>query len=539
MPPASAAPPVLGAAALQERLNAMVSDPAVGRAHWGVKVTGLDGTPIASVNEGQLFQPASNTKLYTTAAAMALLGPQATFRTTVQGAGVWEGSQTLTGDLTLIGGGDANLNGRDLPYISRADKLARKAAGEAFPPVDPLARLGELADQVAATGLRTLKGDVIGDDTLWPWEPYGPGWEADDALWYYGAPISALTINDNQLDVLVAPGPNAGEPATVTVTPALPSYYRLDLTGLKTVPHGAPSHVVFDRAIGSRTLRIYGSIAVGAEPDAEGIAIEDPAEFAAAALKYLLQQRGITVTGTIRAKHRAAIEKEGFLTESMKPLPPFDLAQEHAASTKDNCTECRPPSQVRQLAVRNSIPLAEDVSVTNKVSQNQHAEMFLHDLSVAAGDPKETPGSGAEGARVVRQYLVQVGIDPKDFVFYDGSGLSDHDLVTPRATAKLLSYAAHDPKTGEPQPWFAQWRASLPVAGVDGSLAARFKDSPLKNHMFAKTGTLGEARALSGYLDCASGQTVIFSIMVGDFVPSTNAARDTLDRMVAVIAAAL
>jgi D-alanyl-D-alanine carboxypeptidase/D-alanyl-D-alanine-endopeptidase (penicillin-binding protein 4) len=536
------------AAGLQERLRAMVGDPAVSRAHWGVMVTALDGTPIASINEGQLFQPASNAKLYTTAAAMALLGTDATFQTRVYGRGTWDGTTKLKGDLFLVGGGDANLNGRDLPYLSPAEKAARKAEGAPTERRDPLARLAELADQVAATGLREVKGDLVGDDTLWPWEPYPPDWSIDDAIWYYGAPVSALTINDNQIDVVVAPGMRAGDPAAVTVTPALPSYYGLDVSGLTTVPKGGFSHVAFDRAIGSRTLRISGTIAVGAEADSEGVAIEDPAEYAALALKFLLEQRGITVTGAARALHRTPTEKQAFQSESTKPLPamePVAAGVVKGDSKVHACAECDHPqndgkrAEQRELAVRVSVPLAEDVVVTNKVSQNQHAEMFLHDLSLALGDRNETPGSGAEGVRVVRQFLTNAGVDPKDVIFYDGSGLSGHDLVSPRATAKLLSYAAHDPNTGEPQPWFAQWKASLPVAGQDGSLASRFKDPPLKGHVYAKTGTLGEARALSGYLDCASGRTVIFSIMVGDFVPGTAEVRDTLDRLVGVIAEAL
>jgi D-alanyl-D-alanine carboxypeptidase/D-alanyl-D-alanine-endopeptidase (penicillin-binding protein 4) len=139
---------------------------------------------------------------------------------------------------------------------------------------------------------------------------------------------------------------------------------------------------------------------------------------------------------------------------------------------------------------------------------------------------------------MVRAFLVRAGIDKDDFVFYDGSGLSGHDLVTPRATAKLLSYAALDPKTGGPQTWFADWKASLPVGGEDKALATRFAKPPLKDHVFAKTGTLGEARALSGYLDCASGRTVIFSIMVGNHAPGSNADRDAMDKIVAAIAAA-
>jgi D-alanyl-D-alanine carboxypeptidase/D-alanyl-D-alanine-endopeptidase (penicillin-binding protein 4) len=140
-------------------------------------------------------------------------------------------------------------------------------------------------------------------------------------------------------------------------------------------------------------------------------------------------------------------------------------------------------------------------------------------------------GSTVEGARVVRQFLINAGIDPNDFVFYDGSGLSSHDLVTPRATAKLLQFATT-------QPWFADWKASLPIGGEDGTLDFRFTKPPLKDHVFAKTGTEGEARALSGYLDCASGRTVIFSILVSNHLPGTTADRDVMDKIVAAIQAA-
>jgi D-alanyl-D-alanine carboxypeptidase/D-alanyl-D-alanine-endopeptidase (penicillin-binding protein 4) len=131
---------------------------------------------------------------------------------------------------------------------------------------------------------------------------------------------------------------------------------------------------------------------------------------------------------------------------------------------------------------------------------------------------------------MVRAFLEHVGIDKDDFVFFDGSGLSGHDLVTPRATARLLQYAST-------QPWFEKWKTSLPVGGEDGSLAERFGKAPLKDHVFAKTGTLGEARALSGYLECASGRTVIFSIMAGNHPPGTNDDRDVMDKIVAAIAA--
>ena len=213
-----------------QEITALLSDSAVARDHWGILVTAMDGTPIYSLNEGQLFQPASNTKLYTTAAAMALLGPETTFETKVVARGVFGGVATLTGDLVLVGAGDANLSGREIPYVAPNDRPKPAPGAPALPEVNPLRYLEAMADQVAATGLKVVNGDVVGDDTLFPWEPYAQDWSIDDTVWGYGAPVSALTINDNQVKVTVTPAAVEGQPATVVIDPAVPSYYTLDVS---------------------------------------------------------------------------------------------------------------------------------------------------------------------------------------------------------------------------------------------------------------------------------------------------------------------
>ncbi len=281
---------------LAQKIADVLSDPAVARAHWGIDVTAMDGTPLYSLNEGQLFQPASNTKMFTTATALALMGPNATFETRVVARGQFNSPANLAGDVVLVGGGDANLSGRAIPYVPPAMR-PHPVAGQPAPQGPPALRyLEELADQIAKTGLRVVNGDVVGDDTLYPWEPYPEDWSIDDAVWGYGAPISALTVTDNQLSLRVAPGTAAGQPAIVTIDPIFP-YYTVDTTALTTGPAKSGSHVQIDRAVGSKVLRIYGSIAVDAHPDDEEIAIHDPAEFAAAALKSMLEARGILVTG--------------------------------------------------------------------------------------------------------------------------------------------------------------------------------------------------------------------------------------------------
>jgi len=513
---------------LARTIAGLIEGPAVARDHWGIAVTAMDGAPIYSLNEVQLFQPASNAKLFTTAAAIALLGPKTTFETKVVTKGVFGGVETLTGDLVLVGAGDANLSGREIPYVAPALKPKPVPGAPALPETNPLRYLEAMADQVAATGLKVVNGDVVGDDTLFPWEPYAQDWAIDDAVWGYGAPVSALTINDNQIKVTVTPAVTAGQPATVVIDPAVPSYYTLDVS-VTTGEKKSGSHVQMERALGSKVLHVYGSIAVDAQPDEEEVAIHDPAEYAAVALKGMLEARGIVVTGKARALHKESRNPDGFVTRVGTP------GQEHqfvkSGGSGGACLMSPPPmpeTEVKVLASHRSPVLADDVTVTNKVSQNLHAELLLHDLG---GRMVCDDSSTVAGARMVRAFLEDAGIDKDDFVFFDGSGLSGHDLVTPRAIVRLLQYAST-------QPWFADWKKSLPVGGEDGSLMSRFGKAPLKDHVFAKTGTLGEARALSGYLDCASGRTVIFSIMVGNHPPQTSEDREVMDKIVAAIVAA-
>ncbi|HEY2038712.1 MAG TPA: D-alanyl-D-alanine carboxypeptidase/D-alanyl-D-alanine-endopeptidase, partial [Edaphobacter sp.] len=484
---------------LAREIEDVLAAPAVSRAHWGIKVTTLEGKTLYSLNEGQLFQPASNTKMFTTATALALLGANTTFETKVVARGVFSVPGKLAGDVVLVGSGDANLSGREIPYVPPAQR-PKVAPGQEPPPGPPALRyLEEMADQVAKTGLKVVNGDIIGDDTLYPWEPYPSDWSIDDSIWGYGAPVSALTITDSQLKLTVAPGDAPGKPANVTLDPIAP-YYTVDATALTTSVARSGSHVQIDRALGSRTLRIYGSIAVDARPDEEEIAIHDPAEYAAAALKSMLEARGILITGVAKARHRLPSDSRGFIQASHEPAPNIAWAKTYGAPVQPPCTtNCTPAVAETVLAHHISPPLLEDMVVTNKVSQNLHAEMFLHNLGASVLND----GSTVSGARVIRSFLTtRAGLDPDDFIFFDGSGLSGHDLVAPRATARLLQFAST-------QPWFADWKHTLPIGGEDGSLVERFGKSPLKDHVFAKTGTLSEARALSGYLDCASGKTVI------------------------------
>ena len=254
--------------------------------------------------------------------------------------------------------------------------------------------------------------------------------------------------------------------------------------------------------------------------------------------------------GSARAEHRLPLATAGLREQANQPLSVAATDAPAPASTASANQALA--TNIQTLATAVSPTLLADETATNKLSQNLHAELLLERLGQRFGaqppdtasiqpisaalpspaNPAADPASRAQGVRVVRSIFPLAGIDPDDVILVDGSGLSTHDLVTPRAVVHLLTWAGT-------QLWFAGWRSTLPIGGVDGSLAGRYLKPPLTGRVVAKTGTLGEARALSGYLTCASGHTVAFSILVDNHAPGTTADRDTTDRLIAAIYAAL
>jgi D-alanyl-D-alanine carboxypeptidase/D-alanyl-D-alanine-endopeptidase (penicillin-binding protein 4) len=391
------------------------------------------------------------------------------------------------------------------------------------PPPPPASRpralevLEQLAQQVEESGVREVTGNVVGDDTFYLDEPYGPSWAWDDLQWGYGAPVSALTFNDNVTELTIAADPDAARPGQTSVEWNPPvDYYQVDNAMTMASP-GEQPHPGLDRRPGSRLVRAFGTAPKNGLHSP--VALEDPAEFTADAFRQALRSRGVKVDGVAASAHRYSIATGEFSAERSMPLAPL------ARSTQ---TSVAAPLEARKvLAHRTSVPLAQDITLTNKISQNLHAELLLRLLGKTFG----TDGSFAEGARVVRQFMASAGVDDNDFFFYDGSGMSMDDRIAPRALTKLLTYAAH-------QPWGRAWRDTLPIAGVDGTLSSHFKNSPLKGRMDAKTGTLAESNALSGYLTTASGKTLAFSIIVNGHKPSSNEESRAIDRIAEAIAAA-
>ncbi|WP_213981368.1 D-alanyl-D-alanine carboxypeptidase/D-alanyl-D-alanine-endopeptidase [Sphingomonas sp. dw_22] len=462
------ATPAAAQDSLQARVEAKLGEAGPG-VRFGLVVAGEDGSEIVAVNPDGRFIPASNTKMFTTAAAFATL-PGIDRPDTVGGASVRiEGR-----DVVLEGHGDARL--------SSADDCA----------VDCLAAL---ADAVAAK-TRVVR-DVIGDDTLFPDERWSPGMSWNNIPTRSGTGISALTLDDNELAAQVIPGA-AGETPKLVMLP----YFEVENRAI-TVASGRTG-IAADRMPLSRTIRLTGTIAAGAEPAKLRFGIDDPADYAAWRLKALLEARGVRVTGKAMARHR--------------PLSPSDDPK-----VRKGAPAARPPV-IEPLARLTPPPLIEDLTLTNKVSQNLHAELFLRRVAVQQGS-----GSIADGVAVVEAMLAGAGVPRRAYDFSDGSGMSTYNRVAPRGVVTFLRWIAA-------QPWGAAWRGTLPNAGADGTLARRFRGTPLEGRLFAKTGTLNATNGLSGYMIGKSGRTLTFSAYANDVPEDVNATR-AMDAALELIAA--
>jgi len=450
--------------------------PELASAMVGIKVTSLDtGKILFEENADKLLRPASNMKIYTVAAALNRLSPDFRFVTSVYAPAKPDADGVIKGDLIIYGRGDPSF-------------AARFNNGDYFK------GMNDLAERIAAAGVKKVKGDLVGDESHFTGPRYGSGWEWEDLQWWYGAEVSALTINDNALDLSVKPGTEVGKPAVITTGPPDP---LLKISNrVTTAARRSRRELNVDRDLGQNTMTISGSIALDDKGYTAGVGISDPAQLFVYLLRDALARKGVTVTGksrTVDGRSGGSIIPKGVL------------------ALMSNTSEGPAPVE---LVSFQSPPLSLIAAQTLKPSQNLYTELILRTLGTVvlpkptSPDPIRT--SEAAGIEVVKTFLREAGVTPPTLVLTDGSGLSRNDMVTAEASLQLLTYMSR-------HRYASVFRDALPIAGVDGTLRNRFKGTAAENNLRAKTGSLSSAASLSGYVTTAAGEKLVFSIMVNNF----------------------
>lgn len=451
-------------------------------ATWGVAAASLEtGAVLVEHNAGKLLKPASNAKLFSGALALDRLGPEFRFETTLLAEAAPGPDGVLEGDLIVYGRGDPTFSNRffDGEY------------GRSLPP---------LVEVMKRAGIRRVRGRLIGDETYFAGPRQGAGWMWEDLQYYYGAEVSALSFQDNAVDLVVTPGAAEGDPCRIETRPATRFLEFINKT--QTAPAGQPQWVEVHRPIGSRVVHVNGRVPLGAGPALEAVAVADPALWMMTQLREAMLLEGIVLEGGVGT--RSWLDEGGAT----------DIAK------------------LRELGVHTSRPLREILPKMMKPSQNQYAQLLLlqvgRRLEAGAGRRNTTESLGLAE---LRRFLSEVGVPPGQERLEEGSGLSRGALVAPAAILKLLVHMDRHPQR-------EVFLDSLPVGGVDGTLRNRFKEPPLKGNVRAKTGTINYVNTLSGYVASAAGERLVFSIMLNAHSPAGGApsAREDVDTVVRLLA---
>jgi D-alanyl-D-alanine carboxypeptidase/D-alanyl-D-alanine-endopeptidase (penicillin-binding protein 4) len=443
---------------LRERLVDHVSAPRFAAALWGVKIVSLDsGKTLFETNAQKLFSPASNSKLYTVALSLDRLGADYHIKTSLYSQTKPNARRVLKGDLIVYGRGDptinAHLHGNDIYQALEPFVAALKKAG-----------------------IERITGDLVGDDSYFHGPPYGSGWAWDDAENYYGAEISALTINDNSLQVIATPGKRPGDHATLRLIP--PTSYVVFSNRTETGEPEPTDEISFYRPLSENVIHANGKLARVSTND---VTMHNPAGLFVSWFKQALAKQGIKVDGKCRTAN--------WLDRQAAPLN-FD--------------------KLVELGSVESLPMSDIAREIMKPSQNLYTDLLLAHVGERQRQSDEHETSEDLGIRELNKFLGEVGIQRGDVLFEEGSGLSRNNLTTPNATIALLEYMNRH-KCAE------TYLNAMPIAGVDGTLRSRMKGTPAAGNVRAKTGTLRWANSLSGHVRTAAGERLVFSVMLNRY----------------------
>ncbi len=468
--PTPTPPPIQTLPELQSRIRLSLSRPELRRGTVGIKIVSLQtGKVIFEENAEKYLMPASNMKSYTVATAMEKLTPNFRIATSVQAGAMPDANGVIKGDLTIYGRGDISL----AFAFTRPDATAQTV----FTNADYLKVLEPLANKIVQAGVKRIEGNLVGDESYFNSDALPGSWEWDDLQWYYGAEVSALSILDNAIDLSVKPS-SLNAPCGVQILP-INTLFTI-VNRCVTNASGNRRELQITKKLDRNILEITGTMPVGDRGFNGSVSVSRPAQLFIEMLRQLLQQKGVTITGqnrVVNAKEKA----------------PLAVASTLA------------PIEITRL---ESPPLSLIAAKTMKPSQNMYTETILRILGEQIGD-KTNPRLTSEerGIGVVKNFLTQIGAAPDSIIQHDGSGLSRHNLITPASNIQLYSYMSRSPNA-------QAWRDSLTIGGVDGTLQRRFVGTAAANNVRGKTGTIDQVSALSGYVTTASGEQIIFSIIV-------------------------
>ena len=467
-------------ATLEQRIQKIISRPEFAHSQFGIQfVSAQTGKPVYEFNQQKLFVPGSTTKLLTEGTALELLGGDYRFHTRVYRTGeIRKGA--VKGDLVLVASGDPDLSNRIQPDGTLAFENEDHSYGGVDSkglPGDPLLVIHELAQQIAAKGIKKIDGRVLVDASLFP--------EGERELGT-GVVISPIVVNDNVVDVIVSPGAKAGDPANLQISPKTAYIHIMN----QIVTGDANSHFDADykdektNTDGSRSVSLVGNIPIGHAPAMNSYAVPEPSRFAAALLQEALQEKGIKIKS---ARSTANPDFQALSTD----YKPENVVAEHV-----------------------SPPFKEDVKITLKVSQNLHASTMP--LEIGALIAHKNKDIAQAGFDLENQFLRKGDLDLTAASQSDGAG--GNAYFTPQFMVRYLTYMRG-------QKDFADFYRGLPILGRDGTLAKIQVNSPAAGHVHAKTGTNGAydalnknllitGKGLAGYMDTASGQPLIFALYV-------------------------
>jgi D-alanyl-D-alanine carboxypeptidase/D-alanyl-D-alanine-endopeptidase (penicillin-binding protein 4) len=447
-------------AELRQRLATHIGQPKYDAALWGVKIVSLDsGKTVFEQNPQKLFSPASNSKLYTVALALDRLGADYRIKTSLYAKAKPNRAGTLKGDLIVYGRGDPTIN-------------ARLHGNDIHKALEPL------VCALTNAGVKRIAGDLIGDESYFHGPPFGSGWVWDDLEYYYGAEVSALTINDNTLQAVVKPGARVGAPCQLALLPATAWLTFSNRT--ETVEKGATRKIHLYHPLCQNVIHVSGQMPVDDAGYTNEVTMHNPAGLFVSFFKQALARQGIKVSGKARSMN--------WLDRQVQP---------------------RDLDRLVELGSVESLPLRDIAREVQKPSQNLYTDLLLAHVGEKFR-PADLPADGTSedlGIRELNKFLAEAGIKRGEVIFEEGSGLSRDNLTTPNATVTLLQFMNRHKCA-------RAYLEALPIAGVDGTLKNRMKGTPAAGNVRAKTGTLRWANSMSGHVTTAAGEHLLFSLMV-------------------------